>query len=463
MAAAAKACSTHVLLGLFDGYMSAKRDQLTSETKIGGTATYFPPLSEADKATLQRWTSCGVCGHAMSLLLQAFSPLPSAPANVPHHRMVYVFACNSSYCSRQPLSSMVAFSVQVDQEDTQALAEGEDAEDDEDEVIETGPLLPSELPANTLPPCYVYIDEEPLKEIVEPTDIERELIKMAEENAKSTVTDEELEQLEQQVDLKDKKTDYFYEKFRARVARAPNQVLRYYERQPAAAATAAATAPTTSSSSHGSDNKHSNAPTTAIRVKEAKPIFMNPDKVKAMVTIPACAACGAAQTAELQVMPTTLYYLQVAQYTTLARGTTAIPASRPAENHTMSSSKQAKGEVVAPGGATKEKEESVTIAAAATAKTTPGNVDDGCDFGTITVYVCSKDCAARQRGVVLRKETICVEEGPTMRDEQRAEEEAVAAAGPRKKTLRELLHGSDDAVHAEEEEREEEEDDDEVT
>jgi hypothetical protein len=418
---AAKAGSTHVLLGLFDGYMSAQHDQLTSETKIGGTPTYFPPLSDTDKATIHRWTSCGVCGHPMSLLLQAYSPLPSAPANVPHHRMLYVLACNSSYCSRQPLSSMVAFSVQADQEDTSAL--NDDGGASEDEAIEMGPLPPSELADAVLPPCYVCIDEEPLKEVVEPTDIERELIKMAEENAKSSMTDEELQQLEQQVDLKDKKTDYFYEKFRARVARAPHQVLRYYERRPAS---------TTGNGAHSSHGE-------GTRAKDAKPIFMNPDKVKAMVTIPACAACGAAQTAELQVMPTTLYYLHVAQYTRLARGDAA---TSPCQT----------GSGVSSSGAS-TKTESTTVV-----QPTAGNVDDGCDFGTVTVYVCSKDCAARQRGVVLRRETLCVEEGPTMRDERRAEKEAAEAAaangGPQKKTLMELLHG--DAEDADEEDGEDE-------
>ncbi|KAG5479433.1 hypothetical protein LSCM1_04696 [Leishmania martiniquensis] len=388
-------CATpaKVLLGLFDGYMSHKRDRLTSETKLGGTPTYFPPLGDAEKAQIHRWTSCGICGHAMSLLAQAYSPLPTAPATHPHHRMVYVFACNSAYCSRQPASSMVSFSVQVDQEDEQALAENTD-EEDEDEAIKMGPLLPSELHEAVLPPCYVYIGAEPSREVVEPTDIERELIKMAEENARSAVSDEELQQLEQLVDLKGKRTDYLYERFRSRVARAPHQVLRYYERTVASAVAEAAAA----------------LPSASSRAKDAKPIFMNPDKVKAMVTIPACACCGAAQTAELQVMPTALYYLQVSQYTALARAGAAA--------------------VTGP-------ERALSV-----------NADDGCDFGTITVYVCAKDCAARQRGLVLRRETLCVEEAPTMRDEERTGKADAAQAGAgsaaRKVTLRELLQGNEE-------------------
>ncbi|CAG9573458.1 conserved hypothetical protein [Leishmania major strain Friedlin] len=407
--------------------MSHKRDQLTSETKLGGTPTYFPPLSDADKAQIRRWTSCGVCGHAMSLLTQAYSPLPTAPASRPHHRMVYVFGCNSGYCSRQPTSSMVAFSVQVDQEDEQALAENAE-EEDEDEVIETGPLLPSELPEAVLPPCYVYIDAEPSKEAVVPTDIERELIKMAEENARSTVTDEELQQLEQTVDLKDTKTDYYYEKFRSRVARAPNQVLRYYERTVAAAA----------------------ATSASLRAKDVKPIFMNPDKVKAMVTIPACACCGSTQTAELQVMPTSLYYLHVSEYTALARADAAAmaaPAGTLAAASTHSNVVDTQSPVASPSASTTTcKASALSGAATGTEKAIPANVDDGCDFGTITVYVCAKDCAARQHGVVLRRETLCVEEAPTMRDEERAGKADAAKAGTdgatHKVTLRELLHGN---------------------
>ncbi|CAC9486099.1 conserved hypothetical protein [Leishmania infantum JPCM5] len=407
--------------------MSHKRDRLTSETKLGGTPTYFPPLSDADKAQIRRWTSCGVCGHAMSLLTQAYSPLPTASASRPHHRMMYVFACNSGYCSRQPTSSMVAFSVQVDQEDEQALAENSE-EEEKDEVIETGPLLPSELPEAVLPPCYVYIDAEPSKEVVMPTDIERELIKMAEENARSTVTDEELQQLEQTVDLKNKKTDYYYEKFRSRVARAPNQVLRYYERTVAAAA----------------------ATSASLRAKDVKPIFMNPDKVKAMVTIPACACCGSAQTAELQVMPTSLYYLHVSEYTALARADAAAmaaPAGAPAAASTQGNAVDKQLPVASHSASTTACKASASSGAATgTEKAIPANVDDGCDFGTITVYVCAKDCAARQHGVVLRRETLCVEEAPTMRDEERAGKadaaKAVTDGVTHKLTLRELLHGN---------------------
>ncbi|GET88350.1 hypothetical protein, conserved [Leishmania tarentolae] len=421
------ATASTVLLGLFDGYMSHKRDRLTSETKLGGTPTYFPSLSDTDKEQICRWTSCGVCGHAMSLLTQAYSPLPTVPTGHPHHRMLYVFACNSGYCSRQPTSSMVAFSVQVDQEDEQALAESAEDED-EDQVIETGPLLPSELPEAVLPPCYIYIDAEPSKEVVVPTDLERELIKMAEENARSTVTDEELHQLEQTVDLKDKKTDYYYEKFRSRVARAPNQVLRYYERTVGASAAEATPAP--------------------ARAKEVKPIFMNPDKVKAMVTIPACACCGSAQTAEMQVMPTCLYYLHVSEYTALARADAApmeASAGAPASDSTQDNAASQHSPAASLSASTAVCKASASPkTSTGTEKAIPASVDDGCDFGTITVYVCAKDCAARRPGVVLRRETLCVEEAPTMRDEELAEKMDAAKAGSdsatRKLTLRELLH-----------------------
>lgn len=392
--------TSEVLLGLFDGYMSIKCDALTSMTKIGGQPTYAPALQASIdlEGKVQQWTRCGVCGHPMSLLLQAFSPLPESPSASPHHRMLYLFACNSSYCARQPSRSSVCFSAQIDVDDEDALADAED-ENDEDEVIETGPLLPSELPPNTLPPCFVHIDAEPEKEIIEPTDIEQELIRMSEANAKSTMTEEDMRQLESVVDLKDKSTDYYYERFRARVARTPTQVLRYYSR-PCPASSA--------------------AKTEVPQRKAIAPIFMNPKKVQETVTIPACPRCGSAMAAELQLMPTVLYYLRVGEYTRLARkGPPAASASAEA------------------------------AASDAASRNDSLNADDGIDFATMTVYACSRHCTAQMPGAIIQKEFLCVEEPPNMRDERRAEREQQLKEGqvPRH-TLWELIHGSEAASQA---------------
>lgn len=274
--------------------------------------------------------------------------------------MLYVFCCNSASCARQPSDSWCAFSIQADQEDTAALCENDEAEDDD--VVQVSALLPSELPLCTFPPCYVSIDEEPAKEVIVPTDVEAEMIRMAEENARAganEIKEEDLRELEAVVDLKDKKADYYYEKFRARVARAPTQVMRYHQRSPAAVSSG-----TTSTST------------------QQRPLFMNPDKVKRFLTIPACTHCGAALVHELQLMPTVLYYLQASHY-------------------------------IEPGRS---------------------SGDEGVDFATATVYVCSQNCARQHsRGVYLRREFVCVEEAPTIQDD------AATGGEDTRKDLRQLL------------------------
>ncbi|KEG15534.1 putative programmed cell death protein 2 [Trypanosoma grayi] len=324
-----------VLLGVFDGYMSLDRDKLTSETKIGGAPSYFPALSLSQSETIREWTTCGVCGQQMFLLLQAFSPLPLAPSL--HHRMVYVFCCNSSICTRQPSSSWCAFTLQVDAADEQALQD-----DCSDEVIEMGPLTPAELPPNTFPPCCVDIFPEPKKEIVVPTDLETEMIKAAEENAKNPdITENDVKELERAIDLKDKPSDYDFEKFRRKMAREPTQVLRYYERD-------------------GIQKREA-----ASNLAVAPPLFMNPRRVKDFFRIPPCGSCGAALIHEVQIMPTCVYYLRVGEYVVAGRK----------------------------------------------------NGDEGVDWGTVTVFVCSNNCSKDCNGVVLRKEFVLVEKAPELLDE----------------------------------------------
>ncbi|RNF09786.1 putative programmed cell death protein 2 [Trypanosoma rangeli] len=328
---------TGVLLGIFDGYMPLERNALTSETKIGGTPTFFPTLSDAQCATIRGWTTCGVCGHPMFLLLQAFSPLPSASAL--HHRMIYIFCCNSAACVRQPSASWCAFALQLDAVDESALQD-EQLED----VFQGDPLLPSELPPNAFPPCFVDIIPEPKKEIIVPSDLETELIRNSEKNAqKAGITEADVKELENTIDLRDKPSDYEFEKFRRRIAREPKQVLRYYVRDQL--------------------GKQENG----LPVPTASPLFMNPGAVRDSVRIPSCSSCGAALTHELQLMPTCVYYLRVGEY--LAPG-------------------QSKG-------------------------------DDGVDWGSVTVYVCSKDCSKDINGVVLLKAFVLVEKAPELEDEEK--------------------------------------------
>ncbi|CCW62977.1 unnamed protein product [Phytomonas sp. EM1] len=375
------------LLGLFDGYMSRRDDQLTSETKLGGSPTYLPLLSTEQQGLIDRWTSCGVCGHPMFLLLQAYSPLPGgtgevgsavaspAPPTSSPHRMLYVFCCNSSGCARQPSASWAAFSLQVDHDDDE-----ESPRAAEEEVVATGPLLPSELAPNSLPPCFIRVVEEPAEaEGVVPTDLELEMIRMAEANSRAAEAnhgvefpDEDLKELAKVVDLKDKRSDYYYEKFRTQIARAPTQVLRYHQRTPL---------PLPPSNKP----KEASGGMPAQQAKHERPLFMNPQKLKLkQSTIPACSFCGASLAYELQVMPTSLYYLRVHEYV----------------NHASHKSG-----------------------------------DEGVDFGTATVYTCSKDCSLLQKGVHLRREVVVVEEAPQLNDdnlfdEAPAGEGAAGSPGP---------------------------------
>ncbi|EAN77550.1 hypothetical protein, conserved [Trypanosoma brucei brucei TREU927] len=324
-----------VLLGVFDGYMPLERNKLTSETKIGGSPTYRPSLSESQLMTIREWTTCGVCGRHMFLVLQAFSPLPQSSAG--HHRMIYVFCCNSDACSRQPSSSWCAFTLQAENMDEEALDDIQS-----EEAARSDPVMASELPPSTFPPCYVAIDSEPRKEIVVPTDLEAEMIRAAQENAKNPdITENDIKELEQTIDLKDKPADYEFDKFRRRVAREPSQVIRYYERFPT----------------------ESCGVTLVSAV--APPLFMRPSRVKEIIRIPPCRDCGAALIHELQIMPTSVYYLRVRDY--IASGS--------------------------PSG------------------------DEGVDWGTVTVFVCSKDCSKDRSGSSLRKEFVFVEKAPEQQDE----------------------------------------------
>ncbi|KAG8342806.1 hypothetical protein TRVL_06366 [Trypanosoma vivax] len=324
-----------VLLGVFDGYMPLERDKLTSETKIGGTPTYFPDLCEHDQEKISKWTTCGVCGRKMYLVVQAFSPLPEAPAL--HHRMIYIFCCNTDACSYQPSGSWCAFTLQVDLLDSQALND-----EQEDIAVLADPLPACELPMYTFPPCYIDIVPQPKKEIVVPTDLEAEMIRVAEENARnSEMTVEDIQELEQVVDLKDKPSDYEFDKFRRKLAMMPSQVIRYYPR-----------------CSFEREKKACSSTSTL-------PLFMRLTKVKDILRIPPCIRCGAALTHELQVMPTSAHYLRVCDY---------VPANDSEHN-------------------------------------------EGVDWGTVTLFVCSKNCSLNHKGVLLSKEFIFVEAPPALQDE----------------------------------------------
>ena len=256
-------------LGVFDGYLPLEHDKFTSMTKIGGSAVFtFPDLMAPElQEDIKVRTTCKSCGVKMFLLAQAFAPLEGT-----HNRMIYVFGCNSDACALRPDSSFVSFAVQFDRLDTEAM-ECNDAEADDPVPVEATPR--QLLPLFTLPPLAVDIVDEPEKEEIVPTDVEAEMIKAAEANGRSDVTDEDIAEMAHQLDLKDKPIDVYFDKFRKRLARCPLQLMRYH--------------------------------------RGGLSLFMNPDKT-IYLTVPPCDKCGKERALEMQLLPTLLYFCHAEKY-----------------------------------------------------------------------------------------------------------------------------------------------------
>ena len=259
-------------LGVFDGYLPLEHDVFKSMTKIGGNAvlTFPARLSPEMLQDIDKRTMCKACGAHMFLLAQAFAPLPGSSAT--HNRMLYTFACNSDRCSLRPDDAFVSFALQFDQPDTESL----DANDDESDAPQPVEATPCSLLAPfSFPPLAVEIVDEPAKEVIVPTDVEVEMIKAAEANSKSHVADDDIAEMAHALDLKDKPIDVNFDKFRRRIARCPEQVLRYH--------------------------------------RNGLALFMNPDRT-IYLTVPPCAACGKERAMEYQLLPTLLYYCHTDKY-----------------------------------------------------------------------------------------------------------------------------------------------------
>ena len=165
----------------------------------------------------------------------------------------------------------------------------------------------------TFPSIALDVVDEPLAATCDGALSDMNEEKMREINARSEgITESDLEELDRNFDLKNKSTDIAYEKFRSILSRCPTQVLRYQR--------------------HGI------------------PIFMNPDKT-IHVVIPPCEMCGGPRAMELQLMPTAIFFLQVASFVDVD----VVAARKPA-------------------------------------------TDDGLDFATVTVYTCLRGCQFRHRG-----------------------------------------------------------------
>lgn len=282
-----------MLLGVWDGFLNPTEDLLSSVSKLGGKPVYMAPNAQEISDAVRPLTTCGVCGDQMFLLLQCYCPLPDG--NEDWNRMKYVFCCNNATCCQQPQRSWVSLSVTSSSYDEAAeKGEGEVEEDDE---VEEMPAAQHHAP-NAFPAAGIDIVDEPAKSNVTVLNSEeqhflaeyerRELKqrKIAEMRARGEepdeqeileagMTREDAEDMEKEIDLKNKASDVAFDKFRKRIERCPKQVIRY---QPG-----------------------------------GQPLFMNPSSLKD-IKVPACGRCGGPQAMELQIMPTVIFLLKTADY-----------------------------------------------------------------------------------------------------------------------------------------------------
>lgn len=282
-----------MLLGVWDGFLNPQEEALSSVSKVGGRPVYMPPNADEIRDAVAPLALCGVCGDPMFLLLQCYCPLPNG--NEDFNRMKYIFCCNNATCSQQPEKSWVSVSVTCSTYDAAAeRGEGEPGSDEDD--VEEMPAAPHHMPF-TFPSAGVGVVDEPTKSVVALTDHEQHMMaqyerrmlkqkKIAEMRARGEepdeqelleagLTQEDAEDMEKEIDLKNRSSDVSYDKFRRRIERCPKQVLRYQYK--------------------------------------GAPIFMNPAKIKD-AKVPACGRCGGPQAMELQIMPTVIFLLRTSEY-----------------------------------------------------------------------------------------------------------------------------------------------------
>ncbi|KAL0092223.1 programmed cell death protein 2 [Phycomyces blakesleeanus] len=95
-----------VLIGKPDGPVQPDEDVDAYSTKIGGLPVWLNP----DQPPSVKACTCQVCGSFMYLIFQGYVPLPDSP----YHRVIYVWACNKRECMRKDGSFSVIRSHLVD-------------------------------------------------------------------------------------------------------------------------------------------------------------------------------------------------------------------------------------------------------------------------------------------------------------------------------------------------------------
>ena len=327
-------------LGVATEPLSVTEEALSSTTKLGGRPTFSPevraaPNSAALFAQFSSAIMCGRCKQSMFMIAQAFSPLVIEGADADGgdgytgadaNRMVYVFGCNSEECTRlAPVTSFAAVAVQIDCPDSTACDDADDDDDDDDaEGDAKSPATPPSSPAapagaadassspaavatTTTPtasvvPCPAFaalgIDVEEASVVAgserttnrdgdddvddrhepEPEDLEAEMRKVDEINARAAASGNALDhvdmaELDNAIDLKDKRIDQMYSFFTKQMERCPRQVMRY--------------------------------------CPGGTPLFQNPQVVFGQPDFPSsCDKCGKPLHMELQIMPTAVYLLR---------------------------------------------------------------------------------------------------------------------------------------------------------
>ena len=202
-----------VWVGTADGGLTKAEVGRSAVCKIGGFAT-FPPSAtgRAAQEKVAEQARCGVCGDRMFLLAQSFCPVEDM------ERILYVFACNCSHCHEKKDKSAPWKVFRYQEAVIADEGEEEDGGEEEGEV----PVPQAQL--WSYPEMAVDTFEEPdTKAATE----EEEMRKMRELNGdvSKDITANDLVSMENSglVNLADEQLA----KFQARMAKCPQQVLRW--------------------------------------------------------------------------------------------------------------------------------------------------------------------------------------------------------------------------------------------
>eukprot|EP01061_Rhynchopus_euleeides_P022930 TRINITY_DN37428_c0_g1_i1.p1 TRINITY_DN37428_c0_g1~~TRINITY_DN37428_c0_g1_i1.p1 ORF type:complete len:337 (+),score=123.13 TRINITY_DN37428_c0_g1_i1:239-1249(+) len=254
-------------VGVPDGGLTAAEKKRATACKIGGFPTFSNTAKgEAAKAELEEKSTCRVCGDKMYLLAQAFCPYGEM------ERIIYVLVCNCSHChaKKDKRAPWRVFCFQESEiiDDESPVPEGADGEEDG----EAGGLpVPKALPWS-YPEMAFDTFEEPESAGTEEEEMQKAL--NINKEVSDSISGADLASMEQSgcVNM----TDECVAKFQARLARCPQQVVRWGV--------------------------------------GGKPLWMTTAHRPSVSSIPDCERCGNRRTFELQLVPTLVWVLQMGKH-----------------------------------------------------------------------------------------------------------------------------------------------------